>query len=99
MDEFATVLQRDSDASDQLVGGSKVLSFEIAESGTAIQIFVDQDGLAILQEALDNLKSSGHVHLRSRDSGGKELNDTNPWGKPTIGEVVISTGGDDPVAV
>jgi hypothetical protein len=75
-----------------------VLSFEVTESGKAIQIHIDSDGLAILQKALNDLKTSGHVHLRSRPNGGGELNHVNPWGKPTVEEVIITTGGDDPIS-
>jgi hypothetical protein len=69
-----------------------MLSFEMTESGKAIQIYADNEGLSILRKALERVTSSGHLHLRSTAYGGKELNDANPWGKAAIGEVIISTG-------
>jgi hypothetical protein len=68
-----------------------MLSFEVAESGKAIQIYADREGLAVLQSALERVVNLGHVHLRSKANGGKELNDPNPWGNAAIGEVIIST--------
>ncbi len=67
-----------------------MLSFELIETGNAIQIFADGEGLFLLQTALEKVKTSGHVHLRTTANGGKELNDANPWGKATIGEVIIT---------
>jgi hypothetical protein len=68
-----------------------MLSFEVIEAGKAIQIFADDEGLSLLQKALERVTSAGHLHLRSSANGGKELNDMNPWGKPAIGEVIITT--------
>jgi hypothetical protein len=70
-----------------------MLSFEVTNSGRTIQITIDREGLVILQQKLTDLKTTGHVHLR----GGRELNNVTPSGKEAIGEVIISTGGDDPV--
>jgi hypothetical protein len=67
-----------------------MLSFELIESGKAIQIFADDEGLSLLRKALEQVTSSGHLHLRSIANGGNELNDANPWGKAAIGEVVIT---------
>jgi hypothetical protein len=67
-----------------------MLSFEITESGKAIQIYADNDGLLVLQNALDRATSAGHLHLLSSSNGGNELNDANPWGQVAIGEVIIS---------
>jgi hypothetical protein len=69
-----------------------MLSFEVIESGKAIQIYADDEGLSVLRNALERVTNSGHLHLRSIANGGKELSDSNPWGKAAIGEVVISTG-------
>jgi hypothetical protein len=69
-----------------------MLSFEVIESGKAIQIYADDNGLSVLRKALDRVVTSGHIHLLSIASGGKELDDSNPWGKAAIGEVIISTG-------
>jgi hypothetical protein len=68
-----------------------MLSFEMTESGKAIQIFADDEGLSLLQKALERVTSAGHLHLRSSANGGKGLSDVNPWGKPSIGEVIITT--------
>lgn len=67
-----------------------MLSFEIIESGKAIQIYADDDGLLLLRQALERVTSAGHLHLRSSANGGTELNDANPWGQAAIGEVIIS---------
>jgi hypothetical protein len=67
-----------------------MLSFEVSESGKAIQIFADVEGLSLLRKALEQVTSAGHLHLRSIANGGNALNDANPWGKPAIGEVIIS---------
>jgi hypothetical protein len=67
-----------------------MLSFEIIESGKAIQIYADDDGLLLLRKALERVTSAGHLHLRSIANGGKELDDANPWGQAAIGEVIIS---------
>jgi hypothetical protein len=75
-----------------------MLSFEITESGRVIQIHIDRDGLSVLQKALNNLMASGHVHLRSAPNGGRELNELTPWGTPAVQEVIITTGGDNPVS-
>jgi hypothetical protein len=50
--------------------------------------------LATLIKALEEVRSSGHLHLLTPANGGHELNETNPFGEPAIGEVIITTGGD-----
>ena len=67
-----------------------MLSFEVIESGKAIQIYADDDGLLLLRNALERVTSAGHLHLRSIANGGKELDDANPWGQAAIGEAIIS---------
>jgi hypothetical protein len=67
-----------------------MLSFEIIESGKAIQIYADGDGLLLLRNALERVTQCGHLHLRSPPNGGNDLNDANPWGQAAIGEVIIS---------
>ena len=71
-----------------------MLSFELANEGQAIQICCDSEGLATLIRALERVRTSGHLHLRTSANGRRELSETNPLGKPTIGEVIITTGGD-----
>ena len=71
-----------------------VLSFELANEGRAIQIHCDKEGLATLTTALERVRTSGHLHLRTPANGGRELSEKNPWGKEAIGEVIITTGGD-----
>jgi hypothetical protein len=68
-----------------------MLSFEVIEAGKAIQIFADDEGLSLLQMALEKARSTGHVHLLSVANGGKELNDANPRGNAAIGEVIITS--------
>jgi hypothetical protein len=71
-----------------------MLSFELSNEGRAIQISCDSKGLAALIAALEEVRSSGHLHLRAPSNGGRELSKKNPWGKDAIGEVIITTGGD-----
>jgi hypothetical protein len=73
-----------------------MLSFEIIPQSTspAIQIHCDEAGVALLIEALERLRERGHVHLRTPSNGGRELSETNPFGQPAIGEVIVSLGGD-----
>lgn len=71
-----------------------MLSFEIIESGKAIQICCDAEGLAILKKKIASLEKFGHVHLRSPRSGGNDLSETTPFGHPAIEEVIITGGGD-----
>ena len=74
-----------------------MLNFEITESGKTIEIHVDREGLSILQRALISLMTMGHVHLRSPQGGGTELNELTPWGTPAVHEVIINNGGGQPV--
>jgi hypothetical protein len=55
-----------------------VLSFEVIESGKAIQICVHDEGLDVLRKALTRVTSAGHLHLRGIANGGNELSDVNP---------------------
>jgi hypothetical protein len=75
---------------------SDMLSFQIVESSSSqlIQIDCDDAGLATLIEALKRVPKNGHVHLCSPSCGGKELSDATPFGKPAVGEVIITIGGD-----
>lgn len=76
-----------------------MLSFQIIQSGSAIQIYYDAAGMTTLVEALRRgLSPAGHVHLRAPSSGGRALNETNPWGDPAVTEVIITSAddGDDP---
>jgi hypothetical protein len=59
-----------------------MLSFEIVESGKAIQICADDDGLLLLRKALERVTSAGHVHLLSSANGGNELKTRIRGGKP-----------------
>jgi hypothetical protein len=73
-----------------------MLSFEITNSGKAIQIDCDREGLQALISVLEEFKTKevGHVHLRAPSAGGRSLSDKTPWGKEAVGEVIISLGGD-----
>jgi hypothetical protein len=71
-----------------------VLSFEMVNDGKAIQILCDSEGLDTLIGALDRVRTSGHLHLRTPSNGGRELSEKTPWGDDAIGEVIITTGGD-----
>ncbi len=70
-----------------------MLSFQIIDSGKAIQVYCDDDGLDALISKLIDMKNKniGHVHLRSPSAGGDVLNDKNPFGDDAVAEVIIST--------
>jgi hypothetical protein len=74
-----------------------MLSFQMANSGKAIQVDCDRQGLETLISALQKIQSkeADHIHLRAPSAGGHTLSDITPWGNPAIGEVIITTGGDD----
>ena len=63
-----------------------MLSFELIESGKTIQICADDEGLALLRNALERVTSSGHLHLRTIANGGNELNDKNLGDEPRLGK-------------
>ena len=68
-----------------------MLSFQIINSGTAIQIHYDAEGMSVLLKALAKLigEHASHCHLRAPSYGGSALSDTTPWGKPAVDEVII----------
>ena len=68
-----------------------MLSFEIINSGTAIQIHCDAEGMSVLFGALAKLvgEHASHCHLWAPSHGGSQLSDTTPWGKPAVNEVII----------
>ena len=72
-----------------------MLSFELVRDGKAIQIDCDSEGLATLVQALERVRQTGHLHLLAPSAGGRELSDETPWGHKAIGEVIITTGGDN----
>jgi hypothetical protein len=72
-----------------------MLSFQVIDAGRAIQVHCDAQGLATLISSLEKLRTAaGHIHLRSGANGGSEPNETTPCDDEAIGEVIVSTGGD-----
>lgn len=72
-----------------------MLFFQIINQGRGIQIGCDDQGMAALISALEKIRpAGGHVHLRTPSNGGRALNEKTPWGKETIGEVIITWVGD-----
>jgi hypothetical protein len=72
-----------------------MLSFQIINEGRGIQIGCDEQGMATLIGALEKIRpTGGHVHLRTPSNGGRELSEQTPWGKETVGEVIITWAGD-----
>lgn len=72
-----------------------MLSFDIVNEGRGIEISCDERGMTTLIQALERVRADGdHVHLLTRSNGGRELDEKNPWGKETIGEVIINWVGD-----
>ncbi len=70
-----------------------MLSFEVKNVNEAIMIYCDEKGLDDLINTLIDLRSSpddGHIHMLSPTTGGEMLDDQNPWGDLTIGEVIVS---------
>lgn len=68
-----------------------MLSFQMTNSGNAIQIDCDEDGVRVLLDALAKVRAQGgHVHLCTALNGGHELSETTPFGEATIGEVIIT---------
>ena len=74
-----------------------MLSFQLANFGKAIQVDCDRQGLETLISALQKIHNNeaDHIHLRAPSAGGHTLSDKTPWGKTAVGEVIITTGGDD----
>jgi hypothetical protein len=71
-----------------------MLCFQIISQGREIQIGCDDQGKATLINALNKVETAGHLHLRTPGNGGRELSEKTPWGKDTIGEVIITWCGD-----
>jgi len=70
-----------------------MLSFQIINQGRGIQIYFYDEGKATLIDALDKVETAGHLHLLTPANGGRELSEKTPWGKDTVGEVIITWGG------
>ena len=71
-----------------------MLYFQIINQGRGIQIGLDEQGKATLIKALDKVEAAGHLHLLTPANGGRELSEKTPWGKDTIGEVIVTWVGD-----
>lgn len=70
------------------------LSFEIVNSGAAIQIYCDQAGLEKLLDTIKLAKQTGHTHIRASADKNSILSLKTPWDKDAVAEVIITTGGD-----
>ena len=72
-----------------------MISFEVTNGGSAVQICCDDRGIDALVDILAKLRGSGtHVHLYapSRTHGRRELTDENPFGEEAVKEVIITHG-------
>ena len=68
-----------------------MLAFQLSNENRVIEITCDDAGIDSLVRELLALKGTGsHVHLYV----GRTLSETTPCGDPTVGEVIISHGGD-----
>ena len=69
-----------------------MLSFRLAESGNAVEIDCDAEGMSVLLRTCAELigDHASHRHLRAPSGGGTELSDTTPFGEKALGEVIIS---------
>lgn len=71
-----------------------MLSFQMVNSGRAVQVYCDEKGMRDLIAALEKIKSSGgHAHLCSPSNGGRELDEKTPHGDPAIGEIIATWVG------
>jgi len=76
---------------------SLLLSFEIGNAGRQIQIACDEQGMAVLIQALEKIRAvGGDVDLLSPSNGGRELMDQTLWGQEAVGKVVIIRAGEWP---
>jgi hypothetical protein len=73
-----------------------MLSFQIIQSGNAaaIQVHIDQQGLATLVKRIGDAGKFGHVHLCTASNGGSDLNETTPFGEKAVGEVIVDWEGE-----
>lgn len=72
-----------------------MLSFQIANSGRAVEISCDEEGMAIFIRALEKARADGdHLHLRTPSNGGHDLSEQSPWGQKAIDEVIINWVGE-----
>lgn len=72
-----------------------MLSFRIVNSGRGIQMHCDDEGVAVLMNAIERLRrDQDHIHLRTPSNGGRELDEQTPFGLEAIGEVIIDWEGD-----
>ena len=74
---------------------AEMLSFQIIQSGTAIQVHLDEEGLAMLLSRIKDARRFGHVHLRTASNGGKELDEETPFGEKAVGEVIVDWEGEN----
>ena len=69
---------------------SQCFCFEIIDSGRAIQVYCDGEGMATLVAALEKIRSAdGHGHLCTPSNGGHELSEKTPYGNDAVGEVIV----------
>ena len=68
-----------------------MLSFQITDSGNAVHIFCDSDGLEVLMKKLASLRTNpGHIHLWGPSIGAEDLSETTPVGDAAVAEVIIN---------
>jgi hypothetical protein len=67
-----------------------MLSFQVIESGNAIQVHCDSAGMATLLETLASLlREPDHIHLRGPSAGGNDLSEQSPYGEKAVWEVIV----------
>lgn len=73
-----------------------MLSFQIIKSrtATAIQVHIDERGLAILMKGIEDARRIGHVHLCTASNGGNDLDEETPFGGKAVGEVIVDWEGE-----
>jgi hypothetical protein len=70
---------------------SQCFCFEIIDSGRAIQVYCDGEGMATLVAALEKIRSAdGHGHLCTPSNGGHELSEKTPYGNDAVREIIVT---------
>jgi hypothetical protein len=73
-----------------------MLSFQIIQLGNAaaIQVRIDERGLATLVKRIEDARQFGHVHLCTASNGGNELDEETPFGSKAVREVIVDWEGE-----
>lgn len=75
-----------------------MLSVELGDDSTVVEIHCDRDGLDMLIRQLESLRRTGtHVHLRTPSWAGSELSEVKQGRSTTIiNHLVVGLQGEEP---